>query len=46
MKNKLREFMVKLFSLILAISMCIPTNVYALGINDEDEQMPTMLRLS
>ena len=45
MKKKLRDFVVKFFSLSLAITMSIPTNVYALGLKDrDDEQMPTMIR--
>ena len=45
MKRKLREFTVKIFSLALAITMCIPTNVYAIAESGEQEEMPTMLRL-
>ena len=37
MKRRLRDFIVKLFSLVLAIIMCIPTNVYALGIDETEE---------
>lgn len=44
MKRRLKDFTVKLFSLILAITMCIPTNVYALA-DDSDEEMPTIMRL-
>lgn len=45
MKKKLRDFVVKFFSLSLAITMSIPTNVYALGLKDrDDEQMPTIIR--
>ncbi|EGC82245.1 SpaA isopeptide-forming pilin-related protein [Anaerococcus prevotii] len=44
MKRRLKDFTVKLFSLILAITMCIPTNVYALA-DDGDEEMPTIMRL-
>lgn len=44
MKRRLRDFIVKLFSLILAIIMCIPTNVYALGIDEtEEETYPTIM---
>ena len=44
MKRRLRDFIVKLFSLILAIIMCIPTNVYALGIDEtEEEAYPTIM---
>ena len=44
MKRRLKDFTVKLFSLILAITMCIPTNVYALA-DDSEEEMPTIMRL-
>ncbi|WP_311516003.1 SpaA isopeptide-forming pilin-related protein [uncultured Anaerococcus sp.] len=44
MKRKLKDFVVKFISLSLAITMAVPTNVYALGLNDRDEQMPTMIR--
>ena len=44
MKRRLKDFTVKLFSLILAITMCIPTNVYALA-DDGEEEMPTIMRL-
>ena len=44
MKRKLKDFVVKFISLSLAITMAVPTNVYALGLNDRDEQMPTIIR--
>ena len=44
MKRRLKDFTVRLFSLILAITMCIPTNVYALA-DDSEEEMPTIMRL-
>ncbi|WP_242618432.1 SpaA isopeptide-forming pilin-related protein [Anaerococcus vaginimassiliensis] len=43
MKRRLRDFIVKLFSLVLAIIMCIPTNVYALGIGESEEEYPTIM---
>ena len=44
MKRRLRDFIVKLFSLILAITMCVPTNVYALGLDEtEEETYPTIM---
>ncbi len=43
MKRRLRDFIVKLFSLVLAIIMCIPTNVYALGIDEIEEDYPTIM---
>ena len=43
MKRRLRDFIVKLFSLVLAIIMCIPTNVYALGIDETEEEYPTIM---
>ena len=43
MKRRLRDFIVKLFSLVLAIIMCIPTNVYALGIGESEEDYPTIM---
>ena len=43
MNRRLRDFIVKLFSLVLAIIMCIPTNVYALGIDETEEEYPTIM---
>lgn len=38
--------MVKLFSLTLAITMCIPTNVYAISMAKKPKQMPTSIRIA
>lgn len=46
MKRRIREFMVKLFSLTLAITMCIPTNVYAISMAKKPKQMPTSIRIA
>ncbi|WP_276862670.1 SpaA isopeptide-forming pilin-related protein [Anaerococcus tetradius] len=46
MKRRIREFMVNLFSLTLAITMCIPTNVYAISMAKKPKQMPTSIRIA
>ena len=46
MKRRLRDFMVKLFSLTLAITMCIPTNVYAISMSKRPKEMPTSIRIA
>ena len=46
MNKRSREFIVKLFSLILAITMSIPTNVFASAGTKRPKEMPTVIRLA
>ena len=47
MKGKLKEFALKLFALTLAITISIPTNVYAIGLSkNKNKQMPTDIRIA
>ena len=46
MNKRAREFIVKLFSLILAITMSIPTNVFASSGTKRPKEMPTVIRLA
>ena len=46
MNKRAREFIVKLFSLILAITMSIPTNVFASSGTKKPKEMPTVIRLA
>ncbi len=46
MNKRAREFIVKLFSLILAITMSIPTNVFASAGRKRPKEMPTVIRLA
>ncbi|WP_105301708.1 SpaA isopeptide-forming pilin-related protein [Anaerococcus marasmi] len=46
MNKRAREFIVKLFSLIIAITMSIPTNVFASSGTKRPKEMPTMIRLA
>ena len=46
MNKRAREFIVKLFSLIIAITMSIPTNVFASSGTKRPKEMPTIIRLA
>ncbi|MDU2585052.1 MAG: hypothetical protein E7C85_06870, partial [Anaerococcus prevotii] len=46
MNKRARELIVKLFSLILAITMSIPTNVFASSGTKRPKEMPTVIRLA
>lgn len=47
MKGRLKEFALKLFALTLAITISIPTNVYAIGLSkNKNKQMPTSIRIA
>ena len=47
MKGRLKEFALKLFALTLAITISIPSNVYAIGLSkNKNKQMPTSIRIA
>ena len=47
MKERLKEFALKLFALTLAITISIPSNVYAIGLSkNKNKQMPTTIRIA
>ena len=47
MKGRLKEFALKLFALTLAITISIPSNVYAIGLSkNKNKQMPTAIRIA
>ena len=47
MKGRLKEFALKLFALTLAITISIPSNVYAIGLSkNKNKQMPTDIRIA
>lgn len=47
MKDRLKEFALKLFALTLAITISIPSNVYAIGLSkNKNKQMPTSIRIA
>ena len=46
MNKRAREFIVKLFSLIIAITMSIPTNVFASSGTKRPKEMPTIIRIA
>ncbi|WP_105301607.1 SpaA isopeptide-forming pilin-related protein [Anaerococcus marasmi] len=47
MKDRLKEFALKLFALTLAITISVPSNVYAIGLSkNKNKQMPTSIRIA